>query len=313
MIPILALSGWSYLTYGFGPEPIWIAYSGFNLLLIVAMIALAFSAAFLRRERVQVVVLWFGFAAGIMALALPVLSDFAIYQTYKEILNYQFDVGSELKGSLGFYIYHASNRLSAEANFVEGLFPMARIGLDLATIGLFVAALVSTVSRNSAVVAAATPSPRGPLAMPQGWPPQAADTTASAVRFTGGAVLPSARHEPSTGPQPQATSAFVSNLPPAQVITPEIRRGFLVEAIRREPSFATAQDTATLRRLGEMMRDMEQEYRLKMELTQLQDAQIAAVDRAAVPPLDAPSEAAPASMSSTSLAGETVDWDGIRS
>lgn len=35
------------------------------------------------------------------------------------------------------------------------------------------------------------------------------------------------------------------------VITPEVRRSFLVETVRRDRSFATAQDPETLHRLGE--------------------------------------------------------------
>jgi len=292
-IPFLALLVWSRVTSGFfGEGALWIAVSVLSLLFLVTVTALAFLGAFSRRKEIQLIILWVGFLAGILEITSTVMQGFARNQWYNQLFSglnekpIPFNVGSVLKNTLGFYVYQPSSDLSAEVNFLEGLFPMAAIGFDVATMGLLAAAMVATVSRNSSRLSAA---------IPQVWSSEIAGMTADAV--------------PSRAPQSRGTGPVVGAVPTALVITPEIRRGFLVEAIRREPSFATAQDTETLRRLGEMMRNMEQEYRRQIELTQLQDAQIAAVDRA-MPPLGPTSEPAPAS--SNSLAGETADWDGIR-
>jgi alpha-tubulin suppressor-like RCC1 family protein len=62
------------------------------------------------------------------------------------------------------------------------------------------------------------------------------------------------------------------------VITPQVRQELLAEAIRRDPTLVAAQDPESLKRLGEAMTILEQEYVLKTELRQLRVSQETAAE-----------------------------------
>ena len=312
IVPLLAFSVRWDVVYQWGRDPMWIALNFLSLLFVAVVMVLALVVAFLRHKRGQVVVLWIGFSAGAMRIVWTVLMSFVSHQW--QLSKYAggtippFNIGTALTDALGFYVYQP------EAGMPEDVFarlwPIASVGFDLATAGLLVAALIARASKGLPSPSPATMTSTVPATTLYAGTPQAGGPSAHAAPAWAGATHPMTRPVQSTAPRPPGAMP-VAAPPAALVITPEVRRGFLVEAIRRDPSFATAQDPETLRRLGETMGVIEQEYRLKFELAQLQDAHIAAVDRAATGALGPPSD--PARDSRTSWPGQNATGTGLGS